>query len=78
MCTLYFWLVLASTDARGRRGCKTMSLPVLADPTYAPALALAIARDELPTKWLVDYMDNNDMNLVVSRLVGMQNLRVAA
>jgi len=55
-----------------------MSLPVLADPTYAPALALAIARDELPTKWLVDYMDNNDMNLVVSRLVGMQNLRVAA
>ncbi len=33
-----------------------MSLLVLADPTYA--LALAIARDELPTKRLVDYMNN--------------------
>ena len=33
-----------------------MSLLVLADPTYA--LALAMARDELPTKRLVDYIDN--------------------
>jgi hypothetical protein len=35
-----------------------MSLLVLADPTYALALALAMARDELPTKRLVDYIDN--------------------
>jgi hypothetical protein len=33
-----------------------MSLHVLADPTYA--LALAIERDELPTKRLVDYVQN--------------------
>ena len=51
-----------------------MSLLVLADPTYA--LALAIARDELPTKRLVDYGRIYDLNLVVSRGLGLKNLRV--
>ena len=51
-----------------------MSLHVLADPTYA--LALAMASAELTTKRLVDYRNNIRCQFGLSREIGIQNLRV--